>query len=72
MHYTSEALVGRMVIGCINLGEKNIAGFTSQFLLLGFSDHNNSIWLATIDPYVANGGENALNILKQRESFYCD
>lgn len=54
-HYTPEALKGRMVIGCINLGEKNIAGFTSQFLLLGFSDHNNSICLATIDPHVANG-----------------
>lgn len=54
VHYTSEALIGRMVIGCINLGEKNIAGFTSQFLLLGFSDHN-SICLATIDPRVANG-----------------
>lgn len=55
VHYTPEALIGRMVIGCINLGEKNIAGFTSQFLLLGFSGHNNSICLATMDPLVANG-----------------
>lgn len=55
VHYTLEALIGRMVIGCINLGEKNIAGFTSQFLLLGFSDRNNAICLATIDPLVANG-----------------
>jgi tRNA-binding protein len=55
VHYTPETLIGRMVIGCINLGEKNIAGFTSQFLLLGFSDHNHSICLATVDPLVANG-----------------
>lgn len=27
VHYTPEALIGRMVIGCVNLGEKNIAGF---------------------------------------------
>jgi tRNA-binding protein len=54
-HYTPEALIGRMVVGCVNLGEKNIAGFTSQFLLLGFSDNNHSICLATIDPHVANG-----------------
>lgn len=55
VHYTPESLIGRMVVGCINLGEKNIAGFTSQFLLLGFSDHNNAIYLATVDPSVANG-----------------
>lgn len=55
VHYTPELLLGRIVIGCINLGEKNIAGFTSQFLLLGFSDHQNAICLATVDPKVANG-----------------
>ena len=47
--------IGLMVIGCVNLGEKNIAGFISQFLLVGFSDHNNAICLATMDPRVANG-----------------
>ena len=55
VHYTPEALIGLMVIGCVNLGEKNIAGFISQFLLVGFSDHNNAICLATMDPRVANG-----------------
>ncbi|MBS0351838.1 MAG: hypothetical protein JSR33_11775 [Proteobacteria bacterium] len=29
-----------LVVGCINLGEKNIAGFISQFLLVGFPDMN--------------------------------
>lgn len=55
VHYTPELLVGKMVVGCVNLGEKNIAGFTSQFLLVGFSDQNGAISLATIDPCVPNG-----------------
>ena len=55
VHYTLDELPGRMVIGCVNLGEKNIAGFVSQFLLLGFSDENRAICLATVDPRVANG-----------------
>lgn len=54
-HYTPELLVGKMVVGCVNLGEKNIAGFTSQFLLVGFSDQNGAICLATIEPCVPNG-----------------
>lgn len=54
-HYTLELLVGKMVVGCVNLGEKNIAGFTSQFLLVGFSDQNGAICLTTIEPRVSNG-----------------
>lgn len=55
VHYQPENLIGKKVIGCVNLGEKNIAGFTSQFLLVGFSDHNGAICLATIDREVPNG-----------------
>lgn len=55
VHYTPETLVGRKIIGCINLGEKNIAGFISQFLLLGFSDEKGAICLATTDPLTPNG-----------------
>ena len=54
-NYTPEVLTGKMVIGCVNLGEKNIAGFTSQFLLLGFTDPKGAICLASMDPDVANG-----------------
>ena len=54
-HYTPESLIDRSVIGCVNLGEKNIAGFTSQFLLVGFSDDNGAICLITTDPKVVNG-----------------
>ncbi len=54
-HYTPEKLMGRQIVGCVNLGEKNIAGFVSQFLLVGFSDENGGICLATVDPKVSNG-----------------
>lgn len=40
VHYTPESLRGRQVFGCVNLGEKNIAGFTSEFLLVGFPDND--------------------------------
>lgn len=55
VHYTPESLVGRVIVGCVNLGEKNIAGFLSQFLLVGFSDANESICLVTVAPKVPNG-----------------
>ncbi|MCX7115835.1 MAG: tRNA-binding protein [Gammaproteobacteria bacterium] len=55
VHYTPESLIGKKVIGCVNLGEKNIAGFTSQFLLVGFSDQQGAICLATIDSPVQDG-----------------
>ncbi len=55
VHYTPESLLGRKIVGCVNLGEKNIAGFISQFLLLGFADEHNAIWLTTVDPRVPNG-----------------
>lgn len=55
VHYTPESLMGRQVVGCVNLGEKNIAGFISQFLLVGFPDNDGAICLITADPVVPNG-----------------
>lgn len=55
VHYTPESLLGRSVMGCVNLGTKNIAGFTSEFLLVGFSDAQGAIALVTFDPKVPNG-----------------
>ena len=54
-HYTLESLVGMQIVGCVNLGKKNIAGFLSQFLLVGFSDKNDSICLVTVGPKAPNG-----------------
>ncbi|HEV2601633.1 MAG TPA: tRNA-binding protein [Candidatus Babeliales bacterium] len=54
-HYTPETLMGRPIVGCVNLGEKNIAGFLSQFLLVGFPDEQGKICLVTVDPKAPNG-----------------
>jgi tRNA-binding protein len=55
VHYTPESLIGRQIVGCINLGERNIAGFWSQFLLVGFADENGAVCLIKPDPKVPNG-----------------
>jgi tRNA-binding protein len=55
VHYSPELLIGRSIVGCVNVGEKNIAGFLSQFLLVGFTDEDGNICLITVDPKVPNG-----------------
>ena len=55
VHYSTTSLIGLKIVGCINLGEKNIAGFLSQFLLVGFSDANGAILLTTVNQEVPNG-----------------
>lgn len=56
-HYQPADLIGRQVIGCLNLGEKNIAGFTSQFLCTGFADASGAVVLARPDQAVPNGSK---------------
>ena len=34
-NYSAADLQGRLVVGAVNLGRKRIAGFTSEFLVLG-------------------------------------
>lgn len=55
VHYKAEELIGKQVIGCTNLGTKNIAGFLSEFLLVGFADQTGAICLASIAGNVPNG-----------------
>lgn len=55
VHYTPETLIGRSVVGCVNLGARNIAGFMSEFLLTGFADENGAIVLAQTEPKAPNG-----------------
>lgn len=54
-HYTPEELVGRLVVGCVNLEPRNIAGFMSEFLLVGFADKEGAVCLITADPKVSEG-----------------
>ena len=55
VHYTPETLVGRKILGATNLGTKNIAGFESQFLLVGCADDQGAVCLATFEPAPGNG-----------------
>ncbi len=54
-NYRPDQLLGMQIVGCINLGEKNIAGFQSQFLLVGFADNESNITLVTPNKKIANG-----------------
>ena len=49
-NYPREQLLGRMVVGAVNLGEKRIAGFTSQFLVLGTLEPDGTVRLLDVAP----------------------
>jgi len=42
-NYTPEALIGTLVVCICNLGPKNIAGFTSELLILGAKDADSKV-----------------------------
>lgn len=54
-NYTKEELEGRLVVGAINLGRKKIAGFTSEFLILGSLDPDGTVRLLRVEDDVAPG-----------------
>ncbi len=54
--YTPEALVGRLVICATNLGERNIAGFKSEVLVLGLPDEAGRVVLLSAEREVPLGG----------------
>ena len=47
-NYGPDELAGRMVVGAINLGRKRIAGFTSEFLVLGTLDPDGTVRLLDV------------------------
>ena len=54
-NYTSEELLGRRVVGAINLGRKRIAGFVSEFLVLGGIEPDGTVRLLDVDELVPPG-----------------
>jgi tRNA-binding protein len=54
-NYLGDELVGRLVVGAINLGDKRIAGFTSEFLVLGALEPDGTVRLLAVDDDVAPG-----------------
>ncbi|NUQ19363.1 MAG: tRNA-binding protein [Gemmatimonadaceae bacterium] len=53
--YTPEQLLGRQVIAAVNLGDRRIAGFTSQVLVLGACPSEGDVILLSADERVENG-----------------
>jgi tRNA-binding protein len=56
-HYTLAQLIGKQVVGCVNLGSKKIAGFSSEFLCTGFDDGAGAVVLIAPDQAVPNGAK---------------
>jgi tRNA-binding protein len=54
-NYDPDELRGRMVVGAINLGAKRIAGFRSEFLVLGALDPDGTVRLLQLEPGVQPG-----------------
>lgn len=48
--YRVEDLVGRLVLGVVNLPPRRIAGFNSETLTLGLADRDGAVILLTVDP----------------------
>jgi tRNA-binding protein len=54
-NYEAGDLLGRTVVGAINLGERRIAGFRSQFLVLGALDPDGTVRLLELPDGVLPG-----------------
>jgi tRNA-binding protein len=55
VHYTPEQLVGRQVVAVVNIGERRVAGFVSQVLVLGAVPDEREVVLLAPDRPVADG-----------------
>jgi tRNA-binding protein len=49
-NYSEGELVGRLVVGAINLGAKRVAGFKSEFLVLGAVEPDGTVILLEVPP----------------------
>jgi len=54
--YTTDSLVDRLVIAAVDLGERKIAGFTSEVLVLGLPDAKGNVVLLEPERDVPLGG----------------
>jgi tRNA-binding protein len=52
--YAREDLIGRQIIGVINLAEKQVGPFRSQFLLTGLPTKEGVV-ISTVERVVPNG-----------------
>ncbi len=54
-NYPRESLVGRLVVGTMNLGARRIAGFKSEFLVLGALAPDGTVHLLEVPGGVEPG-----------------
>jgi len=54
--YPAGELPGRLVVAAVNLGSRNIAGFTSEVLVLGVPDESGETVLLAVEREVPLGG----------------
>ena len=54
-NYAKDDLLGRMVVGAINLGTRRIAGFKSEFLILGSLDPDGTVRLLQLEEGIVPG-----------------
>jgi tRNA-binding protein len=55
VHYAPDRLVGRQVVAVVNIGERRIAGYVSEVLVLGALPQPDEVVLLAVDHPVANG-----------------
>jgi tRNA-binding protein len=54
--YRADELIGRLIIAAVNLGTRNIAGFSSEVLVLGLPSAEGEVVLLGPDRDVPLGG----------------
>ncbi|MFO7778652.1 MAG: tRNA-binding protein [Nitriliruptoraceae bacterium] len=54
-NYRPQELLGRQVVGAVNLGPRRIAGFVSQFLVLGGLEPDGTVRLLRADGALPDG-----------------
>ncbi|MEO7718076.1 MAG: tRNA-binding protein [Capsulimonas sp.] len=54
--YKPEDLEGRLIVAAVNLGDRRIAGFKSEVLVLGAPDEEGRVVLLAVDREVPLGG----------------
>ena len=54
--YRADELPGRLVVAAMNLGDRNVAGFTSEVLVLGVPDETGETVLLAVEREVPVGG----------------
>ena len=55
VHYQPAELIGRQVVAAVNLGDRRIAGFVSEVLVLGGVPREGEVILLAVDRPVPNG-----------------